>query len=102
MDNVLFNFWLNGGPERGLFERKQQKDKGEILRNNINDFTIDSCYTFDEGYETAIWKDLNNMIIVERYSTKEEMKEGHKKWCEFCKTNPIEAYSVQFDEIEKF
>jgi hypothetical protein len=38
------------------------------------------------------------MVIVERYSDIEESEEGHKKWCDFCKTKPEKVYSVQFDE----
>ena len=102
MDNTLQNFWLNGGIPRGKAFRKEQKELGEVLRDEVNDYTIDSCNTFDEGYETAIWKGNNEMIIVERYPSKVEMHEGHKKWCDFCKTNPTEVYSVQLDEIIKF
>lgn len=102
MDDILLDFWLNGGIERGISERQELEQNGDVLRNNILNYTIDSCYTFDEGYETAIWKDSNPMIIVERYSTKEEMKKGHDKWCEFCKTKPTEVYSVQLDETKKF
>lgn len=99
MDNVLSNFWLNGGPLRGITERKQQEDEGEVLRTNINDYTIDSCNTFDEGYETAIWYKDNEIVIVERYYSKKDMNEGHSKWCEFCKSNPKEVYSVQYDKM---
>lgn len=98
MDNVLGNFWLNGGPLRGIAEREQQEKNEDVSHTKINDYTIDSCYTFDEGYETAIWYKENEMVIVERYSNKEEMKKGHKKWCDFCKDNPKEVYSVQYDE----
>lgn len=98
MDNVIGNFWLNGGALRGMAEREKQENEGKTLRTNINDYTIDSCYTFDEGYETAIWYKDNDMVIVERYSNKEDMSKGHQKWCDFCKNNPKEVYSVQYDE----
>lgn len=63
---------------------------------------IDSCFTFDEGFETAIRKmGSENWVIVERYKNKEEMAKGHAKWCEFCKTEPEEIYSVQLCVIEK-
>ncbi len=102
MDNIFQNFWLDGGIPRGKAYREEQENLGEVLRDEINDYTIDSCDSFDEGYETAIWKGNNDMIIVERYSTKEEMHKGHKKWCEFCKTNPVKAYSVQLDQVCEF
>lgn len=99
MDNVLFNFLANGGAVRGIYERKQQEKNGDVLRTKVNNYTVDSCYSFDEGYETAIWYKNNNMAIVERYANKKEMKDGHEKWCNFCKENPKEVYSVQLDEM---
>ena len=98
MDNIFENFWLAGGRERAIAERAKQEKSGEILHDTVNDYTIDSCYTFDEGFETAIWFKNNDIVIVERYMNKEDMKIGHKKWCEFCKTNPTEVFSVQYDE----
>ncbi len=71
-----------------------------MLHTNIDDYTIDSSYTFDEGYETAIWYKENEMVIVERYKNLIDMKEGHKKWCEFCKSHPEKVYSVQYNKIE--
>lgn len=97
MDNLL-NFWINGGPDRAVIEREQQENSGDVLRDNINNYTIDSCSTFDEGHETAIWYKDNDMVIVERYKNKENMKIGHKKWCDFCKENPKEVFSVQYGE----
>ena len=102
MDNTIENFWLNGGAIRGKATRKKLEANNEVLHHTINDYTIDSCWTFDEGYETAIWYKDHEMIIVERYGNEEEMKKGHKKWCEFVKNNPKEVYSVQLDEICEF
>jgi len=39
------------------------------------------------------------MVIVERYVTREKMEYGHKRWCEFCRSNPTEVYSVQLDRV---
>ena len=50
MDNTFENFWLNGGVDRGISERKKQEELGGVLRNKIQGYTIDSCDTFDEGY----------------------------------------------------
>lgn len=55
MDNTFENFWLKGGVTRGISERKKQEELGRVLRDKIQDYTVDSCDTFDEGYETAIW-----------------------------------------------
>ena len=68
----------------------------------IGDYTIDTCDTVDQGYETAIWKDDGDIIIVERYPNKIRAEIGHSKWCEFAKTNPKFVYSVQLDEFVNF
>lgn len=68
----------------------------------IGNYTIDTCYTIDQGYETAMWKDDGDIIIVERYPNKMRAEVGHSKWCEFAKTNPKFVYSVQLDEFVNF
>ena len=68
----------------------------------IGDYTIDTCDTVDQGYETAIWKNDGDIIIVERYPNKMRAEVGHSKWCEFAKTNPKFVYSVQLDEFVNF
>ena len=68
----------------------------------IGDYTIDTCDTVDQGYETAMWKDDGDIIIVERYLNKMRAEIGHSKWCEFAKTNPKFVYSVQLDEYVNF
>lgn len=67
----------------------------------VGDYTVDTCDTVDCGYETAIWKNENAMVIVERYKSKNDATAGHKKWVEFCKDNPKQAYSVQLDKTIK-
>ena len=68
----------------------------------IGDYTIDTCDTVDQGYETAMWKDDGDIIIVEQYPNKMRAEVGHSKWCEFAKTNPKFVYSVQLDEFVNF
>lgn len=68
----------------------------------IGDYTIDTCDTIDQGYETAMWKGDGDIIIVERYPNKMRAEVGHSKWCEFAKTNPKFVYSVQLDEFVNF
>ena len=68
----------------------------------LGDYTIDTCDTVDQGYETAMWKDDGDIIIVERYPNKMRAEIGHSKWCEFAKTNPKFVYSVQLDEFVNF
>jgi hypothetical protein len=64
----------------------------------VGDYTVDTCFTSDAGFETAIWKENGEpMVIVERYEDKDQAQVGHEKWCEFCKGNPTEVYSVQLE-----
>ncbi len=100
MDNILKNFWLNGGALRGMAEREQQEKNKDVLNTKINEYTVDSCYTFDEGYETAIKYKEKDWVITQRYSNKEEIQKGHQNWCDFCKDNPTQVYSVQMCEME--
>ena len=77
--------------------------KADKMGNDIiGDYTIDTCDTMDQGYETAMWKDNGDIIIVERYPNKMRAEIGHSKWCEFAKTNPKFVYSVQLDEFVNF
>ena len=77
--------------------------KADKVGNDIIDsYTIDTCDTVDQGYETAMWKDDGDIIIVERYPNKMRAEIGHSKWCEFAKTHPKFVYSVQLDEYVNF
>ena len=77
--------------------------KADKVGNDIiGDYTIDTSDTVDQGYETAMWKDDGDIIIVERYPNKMRAEIGHSKWCEFAKTNPKFVYSVQLDEYVNF
>ena len=77
--------------------------KADKVGNDIiGDYTIDTCDTVDQGYETAMWKDNGDIIIVERYPNKMRAEVGHSKWCEFAKTNPKFVYSVQLGEFVNF
>ena len=68
----------------------------------IGDYTIDTCDTVDQGYETAMWKGDGDIIIVERYPDKERAEAGHAKWVEFAETKPKAVYSVQVDTHVNF
>jgi hypothetical protein len=51
-----------------------------VGRNAICGLVVDTSYTSDCGYETAIL-DNNGCHPVERYKTKEDAFNGHIKWC---------------------
>lgn len=43
---------------------------------------VSTAYTSDEGYETALL-DSNGVHPVERYGTRQDAEDGHKKWLLF-------------------
>lgn len=69
-----------------------------VGKTQVGNYTVSTVDTADAGWETAIWKNLENMVIVARYETKEEAKQGHQDWVEACKLNPTVAWSVQLEE----
>lgn len=68
-----------------------------IGRDQVDDYTIDTCLTVDAGYETAVWMDDHDMIIIARYTNREEAVLGHYEWIRKCKSHPVSAYSVQYE-----
>ena len=95
MDNPFSNLFA-AMVDYGNYESRK------VDRTVINDYTIDTAYTSDYGYETAIWKNDSAIAIVERYEDKSEAIEGHNKWVEFCKTNPSKVWNIQYDEYLEF
>lgn len=80
-----------------------EKNRGEVVgRDEVGDYTVDTCYTLDAGWETAVWKGDGDIIIVGRYASKEDATEGHESWVAACALNPTEVWSVQNDRYEKF
>lgn len=80
-----------------------KNNRSEVVgRDTVNDYTIDTCYTIDQGWETAVWKGSNPMIVVDRYASKEDAQKGHENWREACKLNPSSAWSVQMECYENF
>ncbi len=54
---------------------------------------VDTCYTYDNGYETAISHpefDNGDWIIVEYYDDKESATKGHNKWVELIKEDKFD------------
>ena len=96
MDNPFLNLF-------GMMSDYGNYENRKVNHTNINGYTIDTAYTSDYGYETAIWKNGQyDMAIVERYTSKIEAFEGHNKWVEFCKTNPSKVWDIQTEEDFEF
>ena len=75
----------------------------DVVGNDVvGEYTIDTCYTLDCGYETGIVKGSGHWIIVQRYETRELAEKGHAVWMAMCAAEPKGAYSVQFDIYERF
>lgn len=73
-----------------------------VGRDTVGDYTIDTCYTIDQGYETAVWVEGGEIVIVQRYPNRELAEKGHVVWCAVCLSNPEKIYSVQTGRYESF
>lgn len=85
----------------GLFNNNR-KETDVVGNDEVGDYVIDTCYTIDAGYETAVWKDCGDIIIVQRYPDRKSAEKGHSIWCGVCKLNPTKVWSVQTDRYEEF
>ena len=72
----LKDFLLNPTTMMGNYEERKTG------RDDIDGFTIPTCWTTDEGFETAII-DKHKVHIVERYPNEIEAGKGHEKWIKF-------------------
>lgn len=95
MDNIYSTLF-------GIFANDYDKVE-KVGRDEVNNYTIDTCFTIDQGWETAVWYMDYPMIIVARYPDKDTAIKGHQTWVETCTTNcPTHAFSVQTDRFESF
>lgn len=84
----------------GILFNKRDKVVGN---DTVNGYLIDTCYTMDQGWETAVCYKENDWIIVARYPNRVMAEQGHKNWVDTCTTNmPTHALSVQTDRLESF
>lgn len=65
--------------------KDKMRDEFTIDKNN---FIVDTCNTYDCGWETAIQKNYENMVVVQEYPSKEEATKGHAIWVDKVKKNP--------------
>jgi len=82
-----------------LIDAILQMSKDKSFRNNaltdaINEYVIDTCWTCDCGWETAIIKN-NDIKIVSRYVDDKKAKEGHNKWIDKVKDNSFNYDSIK-------
>lgn len=61
------------------------------IRDEVNGLSIDTCNTYDMGWETGI-KVKGTWIIVEHYSDGEKAIKGHEKWVKECRENPNQEF----------
>lgn len=77
-------------------------DSDLIGRDQVDDYTIDTCLTADQGYETAVWVADHNMVIVARYATREEAVLGHREWLIDVKAIPVLLIAFSLSAIFYF
>ena len=61
------------------FLTESDYDFRKIGRDEANGLIVSTCYTSDEGYETAILDSIG-AYPVERYTTKKSALSGHAAW----------------------
>ena len=73
-----------------------------VDNTDVDRYRVDTSYTSDYGYETAVCSDEHDWIVVERYSTKEEAQKGHDRWVKKCEEEkPTQLWSIQYDSVEE-
>lgn len=98
-DNArLFNLAITST----IYEALNTLKSKNSYNDSVNNYTIDTCYTLDCGWETGISYDKNPWIIVAYYPDEEKAKAGHALWCAICYSNPTQAFSVQTKRYESF
>lgn len=99
--DTLFDALVGIGMNAGSYNERL------VANDTIGDITLDTAYTYDAGYETAIWRGDNDMIICERYESKEDAVKGHIAWVDKVQgwidndEIPETVWSVQFESEEK-
>ncbi len=69
----------------GFFDMIGNYEDRKTARDLVDGLIVSTCYTTDEGYETAII-DLNKTYPVQRYETEEQALEGHADWVKQAET----------------
>ena len=64
-----------------------------------NGLIVDTAYTSDEGYETAICDASKHWHPVERYKTVELSEIGHQKWVEIANKSPKQINKLGWLDI---
>ena len=66
-----------------------------LKRSEVGRYTIS---TIDDNgiLETAIYRSLKKVVVVDRYGTTSAAVAGHKRWEAYCKDNPKSAYDVTY------
>lgn len=64
-----------------------------LKRSEVGRYTISTIE--DKGtQETAVYKNRNKIVIVERYPSRSAAVAGHQRWADFCQDKPKSAYDV--------
>lgn len=71
----------------------------KIANTKAAEYTVSTAYTFDMGYETAVFIDTDMFgimpVVVERYNSEADSINGHNKWIkEITKTKRLVSLGV--------
>lgn len=66
-----------------------------LRRSQVGKYTIS---TIDDNgiLETAVYRSLKKVVVVDRYGTTSAAVAGHKRWEDYCKESPKSAYDVTY------
>lgn len=73
----------------------------QVGHHFVGDYTVDTTKTLEKGWETAIWKHFDNIIVVQRYPDRESAEIGHKIWRAICAGKPYAAYNLDTKKVEE-
>ena len=81
------------------FDMIGNHNQREVGRDEVDGFIIDTCWTSDEGFETAIEQKNRIWVVVERYKNQEEAVSGHEKWCGFIREGKRKVKSLGWSDM---
>jgi len=80
----------------GLTNGEAIRSREDVLRFENKEFTVDTCCTPDCGWETAVWRTNEKIVVVEYYKDRTGAEAGHTKWVQvMLKDIKTELKSVQ-------
>lgn len=73
-------------------------DNLTLKRSQEGKYTISTIEDTNGIQETAIYKNRNKIVIVQRYASRDAARAGHDLWAAFCRDKPRSAYDVTYNQ----